>query len=84
MFCKDKSMAELTTKPSSPHNSLCHAHTPWPPCNGQSGKQGEEIEEQRHAKDLCSSASYKPVRRSLALEDAVPRAFWAEHVYWPQ
>lgn len=47
-------------------------------------EKGEEIKEQRHTKDLCLSMSYKPVRRSLALEDAVPRAFWAEQVYWPQ
>lgn len=78
MFCKEESMAELTTKPSSP----CHAHAPGPPYNEQSGKKGEEIKE--HSKDLNLSVSYKPVRRSLALEDAVPRAFWAEQVYWPQ
>jgi len=43
MFCKEESMAQLITKPSSPHTSLCHAHGPWPPYNGQSVRKGEEI-----------------------------------------
>lgn len=73
-------MAELTTKPASPH----HAHCPWPPYNEESEKKGGEVKEQRHTKDFHDSVIYKPVRRSLALEEAVPRAFWAEQVYWPQ
>lgn len=80
-----KRKAWQSSPPSPPHHTP-HRAMPTFPGHHTMGRVGKKGWRNKRAKTYkrSLSVSYKPVRRSLALEDAVPRAFWAEQVYWPQ